>query len=472
MEFMSTAIDIFAFILLVYMVIAILSYSIMLFTAVRLLLKKRYLDKTALDARYLNTPHLKPVSVIVPVYNEEKGVLVSVQSLLGLKYPEFEVIISNDGSNDDTQKTLIDHYQMTEISLPIRQRIPTKKPIKALYQSNIYPNLLLVDKDNGGKSDALNAGLNVSNYPFFCSVDGDSVLEKTCLLRVMEPLATSDQVIASGGSIRVANNSDIQMGEVLAVNLPQKPFAIMQLIEYVRAFLMGRTALSQYNLNLILSGAFSVFSKEWVMKAGGYRTDIVGEDMELVVNLHRLIKESGEDRRIVFVPDPVCWTEVPETMQGLGRQRRRWHLGLIQSLWKHKKMTFNPKYGLIGTLSFPYFWLIEFLGPMIELGGYIFVVIAFLMGEVYFELAILLSLLFVLYNSIFSMASVLLEAWTLNRYPKRRDLLKITLYSLTETFWFRPINSFWRLQGSIQFLTHTKKWEKADRKGFGTSQSK
>ncbi len=454
------------------MVIAILSYSIMLFTAVRLLLKKRYLDKTALDARYLNTPHLKPVSVIVPVYNEEKGVLVSVQSLLGLKYPEFEVIISNDGSNDDTQKTLIDHYQMTEISLPIRQRIPTKKPIKALYQSNIYPNLLLVDKDNGGKSDALNAGLNVSNYPFFCSVDGDSVLEKTCLLRVMEPLATSDQVIASGGSIRVANNSDIQMGEVLAVNLPQKPFAIMQLIEYVRAFLMGRTALSQYNLNLILSGAFSVFSKEWVMKAGGYRTDIVGEDMELVVNLHRLIKESGEDRRIVFVPDPVCWTEVPETMQGLGRQRRRWHLGLIQSLWKHKKMTFNPKYGLIGTLSFPYFWLIEFLGPMIELGGYIFVVIAFLMGEVYFELAILLSLLFVLYNSIFSMASVLLEAWTLNRYPKRRDLLKITLYSLTETFWFRPINSFWRLQGSIQFLTHTKKWEKADRKGFGTSQSK
>ncbi|MDM5249985.1 MULTISPECIES: glycosyltransferase [unclassified Lysinibacillus] len=456
----------FGGVILFYMLFVIVSYCTMLVIAM-LDLRKRYkLDPSEYDDAHIDAFYSKPVSLLVPAYNEEIGVVDTVYSLLNLRYPQTEIIIINDGSTDHTLQTVIEHFQMKPVDKIIRTNIPTKQ-IRRIYESEIYKNCILVDKENGGKADALNVGINVSQYPYFCSIDGDSILDEKSLLRVMKPIILSDgEVIAAGGNIRIANGAKMQLGSVTETHLPNNYLVIMQVIEYLRAFLMGRIALSKFNLVLIISGAFSVFSKKWAVEAGGYSTNIIGEDMELVVNIHRLIKEKKEKKRIEFVPDPVCWTEAPQTLGVLRNQRRRWHQGLFESLWKHKKMTLNPKYGLLGFISFPYFWLVECLGPIVELGGYIYIVVAFFLGKIYYEIAILLLLLFVIYGVIFSIASVLFEAWALNTYPKKRELLRMILLSFTEIFWYRPLTLLWRCEGLIRFVLRKSDWGNMKRVGI------
>lgn len=448
------------------MVIVIGSYSLMLLMSLTQLRKEYKLDRYETDEESLEFIYTKPVSIIVPAYNEEIGIIDSVYSLLNLRYPKIEVIVVNDGSTDQTHERMIQHFHLKKIHKVIRQQLKTK-PINGIYQSTIHPNLLYVSKVNGGKADALNVGINVSRYSYFCSVDGDSILEETSMLRIMQPIITSnEEVIASGGNIRIANGSDIQSGTVMNVSLSEKPLVIMQVIEYLRAFLMGRIALRKYNMVLIISGAFSVFSKKWAIEAGGYLTNTVGEDMEIVVRLQRMIKERKLNKRIEFIPDPVCWTEAPESITVLRRQRRRWHQGLLESLWRHRKMTFNPKYGAVGMVSVPLFWAVECLGPVIELAGYIYIVIAFFQGGIYVEFAILLALLFILYGSIFSMVSVLLESWSMNKFPKTSDLIRLFVFSFTEVFWYRPLTLIWRCEGILHFFLKKKEWGDMERKGL------
>lgn len=455
----------FSWFILIYMLVVISFYSIVMLISVIQLRKEYRLDREKSFGDYAEDIYTKPISIIVPAFNEEAGIVHSIRSLLSINYPVFEIIVVNDGSSDKTMDVLIEQYDMKEIKKVIRRQV-NSKPIKKVYQSQILPNLFLVDKDNGGKADALNAGLNFSHYPYVCSLDGDSVLERDAFLKVMKPIIESnEEVIASGGSIRIANGCEIRNGEVLKIGLAKNPLVIMQVIEYLRAFLMGRIGLSRHNLLLIISGAFGVFSKHWVVQAGGYRSDTVGEDMELVVRIHRLLKETRQKKRIVYVPDPVCWTEVPESTKYLKRQRRRWHRGLFESLWIHRKLTFNPKYGLIGFVSFPYFWIVEFLGPIVELSGYIYIVISLFAGGIYLEFAILIFLLSCLYGSIFSAFAILLEEWSLRKYPRISDLLKLFLYSLTETIWYRPLTVFWRCQGIWQMIRGESGWGEMKRKG-------
>lgn len=455
----------FAAFIAVFMVLVISFYSIILLISVFQLRKEYLLNRNQTFDEYMNESFAKPVSIIVPAYNEEAGIVASVRSLLSIDYPSFEIIVVNDGSKDDTIEKMITHYQMKEINPAVRKQVQTKS-VKKVYQSISLPNLYLIDKENGGKADALNAGINFSHFPYFCSLDGDSVLERDAFLKVMKPILDSDgEVIASSGSIRIANGCEIQDGNILKVGLAREPLVIMQIIEYLRAFLMGRIGLSRHNLLLIVSGAFGVFSKQWVIDAGGYKTNTVGEDMELVVRLHRLIRDKKQKKKIVYVPDPVCWTEVPESMTYLRRQRRRWHRGLFESLWTHRKMTFNPRYGPIGFISFPYFWIVEFLGPIVELLGYIYVVISLFLGGIYLEFAILIFLLSCLYGSLFSMAAVLLEEWSLRKFPKISDLIKLFFYSLTETLWYRPLTVFWRCEGIWQLVKGDTSWGEMKRKG-------
>ncbi|MDD9311900.1 glycosyltransferase [Cytobacillus firmus] len=455
----------FAAFIAVFMVLVISFYSIILVISVFQLRKEYLLNRNQTFDEYMNESFAKPVSIIVPAYNEEAGVVASVRSLLSIDYPSFEIIVVNDGSKDDTIEKMITHYQMKEINPAVRKQVETKA-VKKVYQSASLPNLFLIDKENGGKADALNAGINFSHFPYFCSLDGDSVLERDAFLKVMKPILDSDgEVIASSGSIRIANGCEIQDGNILKVGLAREPLVIMQIIEYLRAFLMGRIGLSRHNLLLIVSGAFGVFSKQWVIDAGGYKTNTVGEDMELVVRLHRLIRDKKQKKKIVYVPDPVCWTEVPESTTYLRRQRRRWHRGLFESLWTHRKMTFNPRYGPIGFISFPYFWIVEFLGPIVELLGYIYVVISLFLGGIYLEFAILIFLLSCLYGSLFSMAAVLLEEWSLRKFPKISDLIKLFFYSLTETLWYRPLTVFWRCEGIWQLVKGDTSWGEMKRKG-------
>lgn len=461
----GNVVTVFAWFIAIYMVIVISFYSVIMVISFFQLRKEYQLDRVQAFEDYSDEFYTKPVSIIVPAYNEEAGIIQSVRSLLSVNYPTFEVIVVNDGSTDQTLAKVIEHYDMKEIKKVVRKQVDTK-PIGRIYQSDILSNLFLIDKENGGKADALNVGLNFSHYPYFCSLDGDSVLEQDAFLKVMKPIIDSnEEVIASGGSVRIANGCQIKNGHIQKIGLSNKPLVVMQIIEYLRAFLMGRIGLSRHNLLLIISGAFGVFSKHWVITAGGYKTDTVGEDMELVVRIHRLLKEKKIKKKIVYVPDPVCWTEVPEDMTFLRRQRRRWHRGLLESLWTHRKITFNPKYGSIGLVSFPYFWIVEFFGPVIEFLGYLFMILCLFLGGSYIEFAILLFLLSCLYGSVFSMTSVLLEEWSLTKYPKVSDIMKLFLYSLTETIWYRPLTVYWRCEGIWQMIIGDRSWGEMKRKG-------
>ncbi|MGJ7919820.1 glycosyltransferase family 2 protein [Neobacillus sp. LXY-4] len=455
----------FTWFFVVYMSFVIIFYSFILFISMLQLRKEYRLNRDQLFHEYMNEINMKPLSILVPAFNEEAGIVQSIRSLLSINYPSYEIIVINDGSTDQTLQKVIHHYEMVPIERVIRKQLETA-PIRKIYQSTILPELYLIDKENGGKADALNVGLNFAHYPYFCSLDGDSVLEQDAFLKVMKPIIDSnEEVIASGGSIRIANGCDIQSGHLVKIGLSKNPLVIMQIIEYLRAFLMGRIGLSKHNLLLIISGAFGVFSKRWVIEAGGYNPNTVGEDMELIVRVHRLIKERGLNKKIVYVPDPVCWTEVPESWKYLRRQRRRWHRGLLESLWAHRKLTFNPKYGLIGLISFPYFWIIEFFGPVVELSGYLYILISFFLGGIYIEYAILVFLLACLYGSLFSMTSVLLEEWSLRKYPKVSQILILFVYSLTETLWYRPLTVFWRVEGIWQMIIGDRSWGEMKRKG-------
>lgn len=455
----------FIYLVLIYVVIIVITYTIMLLFSLFALWKDHQLNKLNLYEELNDIQFSKPVSILVPAYNEQQNIIDTVQSLLSINYPEYEIIVINDGSKDKTLNVLIENFKMQEVEKVVRKQIDTNS-VRAIYQSTINKKILLVDKENGGKADALNCGINVSKYPYFCSIDGDCILDTNSLLRVMEPIIQSDDVIATGGSVKIANGSDIQMGSILSVGFSKKPLVVMQVIEYFRAFLMGRIAFSKSNMVLIISGAFSVFSKKHVIEAGGYLRNTIGEDMELVVRLHRLTREKKEKKRIVFVPDPVCWTEAPETVQTLRKQRSRWHQGLIESLWKNRQMMLNPKYGRIGMIAFPYYLLIECIGPVVELGGYIYVIYAFFTGQVYFEFAILLLLLFILYGTLFSMLSIVLEGWTMKNYPKIKDLLNLLILSFTEVLWYKPLTLFFRLEGLVNYFSRKSSWGEMTRKGL------
>ncbi|ACJ34285.1 glycosyltransferase family 2 protein [Anoxybacillus flavithermus] len=447
-----------------FMIAVILFYTFLLIVSLIQLRRMYELDEWEPYEEMLDVSYTKPVSILVPAYNEEAGIFATVRSLLSIEYPEYEIVVINDGSTDDTLERLKQNFDLVEIKRVIRQQLKTK-PIRAVYRSRKFSHLFVIDKDNGGKADALNAGINFSSYPYVCSIDGDSVIERRAFLKVMKPIIDSDEdVIASGGSVRIANGCDIEKGEVIRIALSRQPLVVMQVIEYLRAFLMGRIGLSRHNLLLIVSGAFGVFSKQWVIRAGGY-AHTVGEDMELVVRLHRMIKETDADKKIVYVPDPVCWTEAPESMADLRKQRRRWHRGLFESLWLHRRMWFNPRYGTIGLISMPYFLLIEFLGPVVELVGYILVIVSLILGDVYIEFAILLFLVSILYGSIFSMAAVLLEEWTVRKFTNVSDIVRLFFYSLTETLWYRPLTVLWRCEGIVDALLKRKGWGEMKRKG-------
>lgn len=465
MTVIHIAMQTFTILIFLYMAAVILSYSVMFVLAFRTLRRERSLDRRELDERFVDAFLSKPVSILVPAYNEETGVIATVHSLLNLDYPQTELLVIDDGSKDGTAQVVISQFDMVKTEKPSDPQLATK-PVKEIYRSRIHPNLWLIRKENGGKGDALNVGINFAKYSYFCTIDGDSILDESSLLRVMKPIIMSDgKVIAAGGNVRIVNGMDVEYGAVSSVKLSGRPFVVMQIVEYLRAFLMGRIALSNYNLVLIISGAFSVFSKKPVIRAGGYNTTTIGEDMEMVVKLQRLLKEEKLGGRIEFVADPVCWTEAPQTMSVLRKQRRRWHQGLLESLWAHRKMAFNPKYGAVGMISVPYFWLIECLGPVIELAGYVYVIVAFFMGGIYYEYAVALMLLLVLYGTVFSMGAVLLESWSLGTFPKIRDVFRMMALTLTEVVWYRPLTLIWRVEGLIRSMFRISSWGDMERVG-------
>ena len=417
--------------------------------------------------RLLRSPLTPPVSVLAPAFNEEANVVDNVRSLLMLDYPLFEVILVNDGSRDRTLGRLVDAFDLRRSARSF-ERVLTCKTIRGVYESSTYSNLVVVDKENGGKADALNAGLNLSLYPLFCAIDADSILEADALLRLVRPFVDAPGVtIAAGGVVRVANGCDIHGGRVHKVRLPRRPLPLIQIVEYLRAFLFGRMGWSTGNSLLVISGALGLFEKRAAVLAGGYASDSVGEDMELVVRMHRYRRERGEPYRIGFVPDPICWTEVPVSFRVLRRQRTRWQRGLIDTLVRHRAMIGRPRYGSVGMVSLPGFVMFEMLSPLVELSGYILLPVMWALGLLNPAVAWIFFVLAIMYMVLVSALAVLLEDIAFRRYPSVLDLGRLLIGAVLENFGFRQLTVWWRVRAFWEYLRGDLSWGAMERKGMG-----
>lgn len=465
-----TALDLleaFNLFILGYFFVLNASYLVMNLMAFREL--RRYSDrlKTVRLEAFMRSVAPPPVTLIAPAYNEEHTCLESVRALLALEYPDFEVLVVNDGSTDGTLDVLRDTFELTPASRFPTARIPTET-VRQVWRSRTHPNLWIVDKENGGKADALNAGINYCRTPLFCAMDADSLLEREALIRLTRPFMEDVSLVAAGGIVRIANGCTIRDGTLRQIRLPENLLARFQVLEYIRAFLGGRMGWDALGATLIISGAFGVFRRSAVVEAGGYRSDTVGEDMELVVRLHRHFREKGTPYTIRYIPDPVAWTECPESLRMLGRQRDRWQRGLIESLVGHLRMAFNPRYGRIGMLAFPYFLFFELLGPIIEFGGYVAFLVAVFTGHASNLYIFTFLALAVAFGVTISVTSVALEELTFRRYPRVRDLLQLFWLAILENFGYRQLITFWRMRGVISKLRRVESWGTMERKGFGT----
>ncbi|HBV85084.1 MAG TPA: glycosyl transferase [Desulfosporosinus sp.] len=410
----------------------------------------------------------KPLTVIAPAYNESATIISSVKSLLNLHYPEFEILVINDGSSDQTLEVLKQEFRLVPSNRVYQVKLKTQ-PVHAIYESLLYPQLHVIDKQNGGKADALNAGVNFSQYPLICSIDADSLIETDGLLRATRPFLEDKSVIATGGTVRIANGCKVTNGHVTEVALSKNPWVRFQVVEYLRAFLFGRMGWNSLNAILVISGAFGIFLKSAVLTVGGYRKDCIGEDMELVVRMHRHYRLKKIPYRVVFVPDPVCWTEAPEEHQVLCKQRKRWQKGLYDSLKANKPLFFNPHAGIVGLLAYPFFFFFELLGPFIEVLGYFVFVISLFMGWVNWPFALLFLSMAILLGVLLSASSLLLEELSFRRYPKTGDILILFLYGILENFGYRQLLAWWRLIAMLEYVIGKRSWGEMNRKGFSTT---
>jgi cellulose synthase/poly-beta-1,6-N-acetylglucosamine synthase-like glycosyltransferase len=416
--------------------------------------------------RLLSSEVVPTISIVAPAHNEEVTVTESVRSLLTLRYPNLEVVLVNDGSTDATLAALERDFALVGVhAAPVRRRLHGA-PIRGVYRSRTTPALIVVDKQNGGKADALNVGLDTATGELVCAIDSDTLVEPDALQRMIRPFLLDADVVAAGGTIRAANGCEVRAGRVLEQRAPRRPLTAFQAVEYLRAFLTGRLGWNRLGGNLVISGAFGLFDREAMIAAGGYEHETVGEDMEVVVRMRRLARERGGGGRVLFVPDPVAWTEVPERVRQLGRQRERWHRGLADVLARHRRLAFNPRFGAMGLVVYPYFLLIELLAPVIELIGLAAVGLGLAVGAVNVHFAVLFVLVAYGFGLALTTYTLALEQWTYRGYGGLRDRLWLLFVALFEGLGYRQLTAIWRLRGLLRFTRGRTDWGTMSREGF------
>lgn len=399
----------------------------------------------------------KSVSVLLPVYNEEQSIRSTVYSLIQLDFNDFEIIIINDGSTDSTFEILEKEFDLHPSERFVPQILP-HKPVLGIYKSSLIPNLLVLDKENGKKADALNAGVNASRKDIICNVDSDSWLEPDILKQMLRAFVEDEKTIAVGGIVRIANGSNFERGQLKKIRSPDSFLGKIQVVEYLRSFLFARIGWSSVDGLIIISGAFAVFDRAAVIETGGYNLESIGEDVEIVVNMHQHFTDNGKPYTMRYLPEPVCWTKVPENWHELSAQRNRWQRGLADTLFNHRKMIGNPKYGWLGILSLPFHLVFELLGPLFELVSYILFFLLMITGLLDAELAILFILFAVLYSLILSVGAILLDELTYKPFTRLRDLLSVTVHAFFENFGFRQLHFWWRFRGLFDYLRGNKEW--------------
>jgi cellulose synthase/poly-beta-1,6-N-acetylglucosamine synthase-like glycosyltransferase len=415
-------------------------------------------------------PLTPAVSIIVPAFNEELSIVENVRAMLVLKYPEFEVVVVDDGSTDATFERLRDAFDLVETNHAVTNEVPTIGEVISVHVPAGGGPLIVVRKANAGRrSDAVNVGLNTVNHPLVCMIDADSLLEEDALLRVVKPFIDDPRrVVASGGVIRAANGSRIESGHVVDATMPRRWVERVQVLEYLRSFLLGRTGWSKVGGLLIISGAFGVFRRDIVVEVGGLDLTTLGEDAELVARIHHYLRKQKRDYRITFVAEPVCWTEVPHSRKVLARQRVRWSQGLAEVLWRHRTMVGNPRYGRIGLVVLPYYLMFELLGPVVELFGVLAVIASFALGITNVTFFILFAAVAFGYGAFVSIAALAVEEFSFHRYRRWRDLSAAVAAVVVENVGYRQMHSWWRLRGVYRAISGREtSWGVMTRTGFG-----
>jgi len=417
--------------------------------------------------RYVSSKNMIPISIIVPAYNEEKTIVDNIKSLLAINYYEYEIIIVNDGSTDSTREQIIQEFGLKKVNQPVKKSIETNE-VLGIYRNAQYERLILIDKVNGGKADALNVGINVSSYPTFASIDADSILENDALIKLTMSFVEHPETVAVGGIVRIANGCVIRDGELVQMKLPKSKVATFQIVEYLRAFLTGRTSLSKFNSVLIISGAFGAFNKRAVIECGGYKTNTIGEDMDIIMRLHKKMRDEKRKYKIKFLADPICWTQAPESLKDLRVQRRRWQIGLFDNLISYRSMLFKPKYGTISMVTLPYYWFFELLGPIVEFLGYIFIPLAYLFGLLEFNTFITYFVIAFLLGTTLSMGSILLEQLSFRKYVSFKDTMRLILFAFLENLGYRQLTILYRIEGIFKFRKGKNAWGSIKRKQFAS----
>lgn len=460
----------------IYALFALGSYAILaIISAVE---TKEYMKKNSfVNYKEILSSTISPsISIIAPAYNESLNIIENVRSLLSSHYVNYDVIIVNDGSKDDSLEKLIKAYDLVSTDFLINEQIPTKPLRNGVYKSTnpAFEKLMVVDKENGGKADALNMGLNISNNKYVACIDVDCLLLENALQKMVKPFieVTEETVIATGGVIRIANSCIIKNGKLLDVNLPEKLIEKAQILEYLRAFLLGRMAWSRLNGLLVISGAFGLFNKKIAIDVGGYDTNTVGEDMEIIVRMRRYMEENNEKYRVAYIPDPLCWTEAPDNYKTFISQRNRWTRGTIETLRKHRKIGFNKKYRSLGMLSYPYWLFFERLAPVIEVVGMIYFAILMALNEVRWDYAIAFIILAYLFTVLFSVVAIFSEELTYHQYKKKGSGFKLLEISALEPFVLHPFILYAAIRGNIDYYFNKKKrWGEMTRKGMAKAEN-
>ncbi len=451
--------------------ISILSFYFWLavVSAKELLKNVRESKTTNFDA-LLSSSFAPVISLLAPAYNESLTIVDNIRALLGLYYPNFEIIVINDGSKDDSLEKTIKAFDLELVPFAIDYKIKCQT-IRGIYKSKVkaYSNLTVIDKINGGKADALNAGINIAKGDYFISIDVDSIIDPHALKKLIKPFfeETDKRVIAAGGVIQIANSCIIENGQLVEVNVPDKFLPRCQVIEYSRSFLMGRLAWSRMDGLLLISGALGLFDKEVVINCGGYYTKTVGEDMELVVRMRKYMADHNLKYKVVYISDPLCWTEAPSTLKVLGSQRNRWTRGTIDTIMLHRNVFMNSKYGFMGMVSHPYWVFFEWLAPIIEFSGILYFIIIAMLGWASWSFFYVMLGFVYFFAIMFSTYAILFDHLAYNRYKKKRMIMKLLLTAWLEPFFYHPLIVYWGLRGNFDYFIKKKKsWGKMTRSGF------
>ena len=464
-------IEVFQYLFIIYSVCAIGSYLVLaVVSAIETIEYKR--KNSYVNYKEIMSSNNSPtISIIAPAYNESLNIVENVRSLLSNHYVNYDVIIVNDGSKDDSLEKLIEVYNLVEVDYLINEQIPTKPLRKGIYKSTnpAFEKLIIVDKENGGKADALNMGLNISTSEYVACIDVDCLLLEDSLQKMVKPFleVTDRKVIAAGGVIRISNSCIVKEGKLHDVNFPKKLLEQGQILEYIRAFLLGRMAWSRLNGLLVISGAFGLFDRKIAIKVGGYDKDTVGEDMELVVRMRGYMEEQKRTYKVAYIPDPLCWTEAPDNYKIFISQRNRWTRGTIETLKKHRKIGFNPKYNVLGLISYPYWFFFERLAPIIEFVGVIYLAVLIATNKIRWDYAFAFIILAYLFTVIFSLIAIITEELTYHQYKKKGTGFQLIKIAFLEPFVNHPFVLYAAIRGNIDYyFNKKKKWGEMTRKGM------